>query len=71
MPSPAMATTRPSAWSRLTSPAFWSGSTSARTSSMPSRRATASAEVRLSPVSMISADAFAVEFAQWRRPPTP
>ncbi len=48
-----MATMRPSAWSRLTSSAFWSGRTSARTSSRPSRFATASAEVRLSPVSMM------------------
>ena len=43
---------RPSAWSRLTTSPFSSGSTSACTSSMPSFRATASAVVRLSPVSM-------------------
>src|SRR3954463_6337712 len=51
-PSPAMATTRPR-WRSLTTTApFWSGHTSASTSSMPSRRATACAVVRVSPVSM-------------------
>ena len=51
-PSPAIATTRPSARRRLTTSLFRSGRTSASTSSMPSRRATALAVVRLSPVSM-------------------
>jgi hypothetical protein len=37
---------------RFTASAFWSGSTPAMTSSMPSLRATASAVVRLSPVSI-------------------
>jgi|GEM_PF-3854300 len=54
MPSPAMATVRPSACRRLTASAFWSGRTSASTRSMPSRRATASAVVRLSPVIITS-----------------
>ena len=49
-PSPAMATIRPSARSRSTTAALSCGRTSAWTSSMPSRRATASAVVRLSPV---------------------
>src|SRR5881397_3307365 len=52
MPSPAMATTRPSASRRATTSPFAWGSTSAYTSSMPSRRATASAVVRLSPLTM-------------------
>ena len=43
MPSPAIATTRPSLCSRFTTALFCSGSTSASTSSMPSCRATASA----------------------------
>ncbi len=43
MPSPAIATLRPSACSRLTWSALSSGSTSASASSMPSCRATASA----------------------------
>src|SRR4051812_24985157 len=51
-PSPAIATTRPSCRSRLTTSLLWSGSTSASTRSMPSRLATASAVTRLSPVSM-------------------
>ena len=51
-PSPAIATTRPSRRSRSTTALFCSGRTSAATSSMPSRRATASAVVRLSPVSI-------------------
>ena len=51
-PSPAMATTRPSRRSFSTTALFCSGSTSASTSAMPSRRATASAVVRLSPVSI-------------------
>ena len=51
-PSPAMATTRPSRRNRSTTALFCSGSTSASTSAMPSRRATAMAVVRLSPVSM-------------------
>ena len=46
MPSPAIATTRPSACSRATTAAFCSGSTSATTSSMPELAATASAVVR-------------------------
>ncbi len=37
-PSPAIATLRPSAWSFVTAAAFWSGRTSATTSSMPSSR---------------------------------
>ena len=45
IPSPAIATMRPSAWSRLTTLAFCSGRTSASTSSIPSVRATASAVV--------------------------
>jgi hypothetical protein len=52
MPSPAMATTRPSLCSRSITAAFWSGSTSGITSSIDRRFATASAVVRLSPVSM-------------------
>ena len=56
-PSPAIATTRPSAFSFATTALFWSGRTSASTSAMPSLRATASAVARLSPVSMIDADA--------------
>ena len=52
MPSPAIATMRPSACRRLTTSLFCSGRTSAWTSSIPSLRATASAVVRLSPVSM-------------------
>ena len=52
IPSPAIATKRPSRWRPFTTSAFWSGSTSATTSSRRSLRATASAVVRLSPVSM-------------------
>src|SRR5712691_6757834 len=51
-PSPAMATTRPSRRSCSTTALFWSGSTSASTSVMPRRRATACAVVLLSPVSI-------------------
>ena len=51
-PSPAIATFRPSPCRRLITAIFCSGSTSASTSVMPSRRATASAVARLSPVSM-------------------
>ncbi len=51
-PSPAMATIRPSPFSRATTALLPSGSTSASTSLIPSRRATAWAVVRLSPVSM-------------------
>ena len=51
-PSPAMATTRPSAWKRRTISAFCSGRTSAITSSRPSVRATARAVAALSPVTM-------------------
>ncbi len=53
-PSPAMATTWPSACRRRTTSAFCSGSTSATTSSRPRERATACAVTRLSPVSMIT-----------------
>src|SRR5215207_52895 len=52
MPSPTMATFSPSLCSRFTSAALSCGSTSARTRSMPSSRAMASAVRRLSPVSM-------------------
>ena len=52
MPSPAMATMRPSLLKLLDVRLFWSGKTSATTSSIPSCRATASAVVRLSPVSI-------------------
>ena len=51
-PSPAMATTFPWARSSRTMRCLSSGSTSPWNSSMPSLRATASAVVRLSPVSM-------------------
>src|SRR5437763_980504 len=51
-PSPAIATTRPSRRSRSTTALFWSGSTSASTSAMPSFRATPCAVVRLAPVSI-------------------
>ena len=53
-PSPAIATIRPSFCSFATTALFWSGSTSASTSSMPRLRATAFAVVRLSPVSMMT-----------------
>ena len=51
-PSPAIATLRPSFSRRSIAASFWSGSTSAITSSIPSPFATASAVARLSPVSM-------------------
>ena len=51
-PSPLMATTLPQAFWRSTTAAFRLGRTSASTLSIPSYRATASAVVRLSPVSM-------------------
>ena len=50
-PSPTIATTRPSACSRLTTSTLSAGSTSAITSSMPTSAATARATVSLSPVS--------------------
>ena len=50
MPSPTIATRRPSAWRRSTSATFWSGNTSASTRSIPTWRAIASAVRRLSPV---------------------
>ncbi|CEG10680.1 hypothetical protein BN961_04122 [Afipia felis] len=53
-PSPAIATTRPDFCSLLTTALFWSGSTSASTSEMPSRFATAFAVVLLSPVSIMT-----------------
>ncbi len=53
-PSPAMATARPSDRSFWTTLALSSGRTSASTSSMPSRAATARAVVRLSPVIITS-----------------
>ena len=49
-PSPTIATTRPSLWSRRTTLALSAGSTSAITSSIPTLAATASAVWRLSPV---------------------
>jgi hypothetical protein len=49
-PSPAKATTRPSARSRLTTSLSWSGNTSASPWSIPRSLATASAVTRLSPV---------------------
>ena len=52
-PSPAMATIRPSDFNRVIALSLSSGKTSATTSSIPSRRATASAVRRLSPVSMM------------------
>ena len=52
MPSPAIATLRPCACSRLTSAALSSGFTSPWTSSMPSARATACAVVAPSPVAI-------------------
>ena len=52
-PSPTIATTRPSACRRSTTPAFSAGSTSAMTSSTPIRAATARAVAALSPVSRI------------------
>ena len=52
MPSPAMATTFPSARRRFTASALSAGSSSARTSSMPSSAPTFSAAALLSPVSM-------------------
>ena len=51
-PSPAIATTRPSACRRRTTSALRSGSTSASTRSIPTARATTSAAARLSPVSI-------------------
>src|ERR1035437_83043 len=51
-PSPTMATTRPSRRSFSITALFCSGKTSASTSEMPRRLATASAVVRLSPVSI-------------------
>ncbi|OPY59774.1 MAG: hypothetical protein A4E57_04667 [Syntrophorhabdaceae bacterium PtaU1.Bin034] len=54
MPSPAIATILPCSWSFFTMRAFLSGSTSAITSSSPSFLATASAVVRLSPVTMMT-----------------
>ena len=50
MPSPTMATTAPSFWSRWISATLPSGRTSATTRSIPASRATASAVRRLSPV---------------------
>ncbi len=52
MPSPAIATTLPAACSSATIRFLSSGETSACTSSMPIRRATACAVIELSPVSM-------------------
>ncbi len=52
MPSPAMATMRPSRRNRSTTALFRSGSTSASISVIPSRCATAAAVAELSPVSM-------------------
>ena len=52
MPSPAMATLRPSFCRSRTTSNFFSGKTSASNSSMPRLLATASAVARLSPVSM-------------------
>ena len=51
MPSPTIITLRPWDWSRSTTPAFSSGSTSAMTSSTPTREPMCSAAARLSPVS--------------------
>ncbi len=53
MPSPAMATTRPSFCSRVTSASLSAGLTSPRTSTMPNCRATALAVVKPSPVAMM------------------
>ena len=52
IPSPAMATRSPFRCSAFTTATFCAGSTSASTWSMPTARATASAVVRLSPVSI-------------------
>ena len=56
MPSPAIATMRPSACSCFTISAFCSGNTSATTRLIPSLRATTSAVTRLSPVSMTNSN---------------
>src|SRR5215207_4750910 len=63
-PSPAMATTRPAVLYRCTTALFWSGRTSASTSSIPRRRATALAVVQLSPVSMTTRMASALRPAR-------
>src|SRR3990167_3519211 len=54
MPSPTIPTRLPSSWSRLTSLALSPGRTSARTRSIPTSRAIASAVRRLSPVIMMT-----------------